>query len=82
MAFKTVKIGLEVHCQLTNLKSKLFCPCPTDYRGKPPNTNVCPVCMGEPGTLPVLNREALRSAVMIALALHSDVSRFTYFTRK
>lgn len=77
-----VKIGLEVHCQLTSLKSKLFCSCPTDYRGKPPNTNVCPVCMGEPGTLPVLNKEALRSAVMIALALHSDISRFTYFTRK
>ncbi|MEM2849762.1 MAG: Asp-tRNA(Asn)/Glu-tRNA(Gln) amidotransferase subunit GatB, partial [Candidatus Bathyarchaeia archaeon] len=82
MVFKTVKIGLEVHCQLTSLKSKLFCSCPTDYRGKPPNTNVCPVCMGEPGTLPVLNKEALRSAVMIALALHSDISRFTYFTRK
>jgi len=82
MASKTVKIGLEVHCQLTNLKSKLFCPCPTDYRGKPPNTNVCPVCMGEPGTLPVLNKEALRSAIMIALALHSEVSKFTYFTRK
>lgn len=82
MDVKTVKIGLEVHCQLTGLKSKLFCSCPTDYRGKPPNTNICPVCMGEPGTLPVLNKEALKSAVMIALALRSDISRFTYFTRK
>ncbi|RLI28514.1 Asp-tRNA(Asn)/Glu-tRNA(Gln) amidotransferase GatCAB subunit B [Candidatus Bathyarchaeota archaeon] len=77
-----VKIGLEVHCQLTSLKTKLFCSCPTDYRGKPPNTNVCPVCMGEPGTLPVLNKEAVRAAVMVALALHSKISRFTYFTRK
>lgn len=82
MAVKNVKIGLEVHCQLTNLKSKLFCSCPTDYRGKPPNTNICPVCIGEPGTLPVLNKEALRSAIMIALALHSEISKFTYFTRK
>ena len=77
-----VKIGLEVHCQLTSLKTKLFCSCPTDYRGKPPNTNICPVCMGEPGTLPVLNKEAVRAAVMVALALHSKISRFTYFTRK
>lgn len=57
-----VKIGLEVHCQLTNLKSKLFCSCSSDYRQSPPNTHVCPVCMGTPGSLPVLNRKAVEDA--------------------
>ncbi|MCX8161591.1 MAG: Asp-tRNA(Asn)/Glu-tRNA(Gln) amidotransferase subunit GatB [Candidatus Bathyarchaeota archaeon] len=75
-------IGLEVHCQLTNLKTKLFCSCPADYRGKPPNTNICPVCIGEPGSLPVLNREALISALKVAIALRADISRFIYFSRK
>ncbi|MEM4461850.1 MAG: Asp-tRNA(Asn)/Glu-tRNA(Gln) amidotransferase subunit GatB [Candidatus Bathyarchaeia archaeon] len=75
-------IGLEVHCQLTNLRSKLFCSCSADYRGKPPNTNTCPVCIGEPGSLPVLNREALISVLKVAIALKADISRFTYFSRK
>lgn len=75
-------IGLEVHCQLTNLRSKLFCSCSADYRGKPPNTNICPVCIGEPGSLPVLNREALISVLKVAIALRADISRFTYFSRK
>jgi len=75
-------IGLEVHCQLTNLKSKLFCSCSADYRGKPPNTNICPVCIGEPGSLPVLNKEALISALKVAIALRADISRLTYFSRK
>lgn len=76
------RIGLEVHCQLTNLKTKLFCSCPADYRGKPPNSNVCPVCMGEPGALPLVNREAVKSVLKIALALKARISRFTYFSRK
>ena len=50
-----IKIGLEVHTQLTNLRTKLFCSCPTDYRGKDANSYVCSVCLGLPGTLPVLN---------------------------
>jgi len=77
-----VKIGLEVHCQLTDLKSKLFCSCSADYRGSEPNTHICPVCMGLPGTLPVLNRKAVEDAIMIALALNMKVSSRTLFYRK
>ncbi|MEM3710001.1 MAG: Asp-tRNA(Asn)/Glu-tRNA(Gln) amidotransferase GatCAB subunit B, partial [Nitrososphaerales archaeon] len=69
-----IKIGLEVHCQLTNLKTKLFCSCSSDYRGKEPNTLICPICMGMPGTLPVLNEKALEDAIMVALALNSKIS--------
>jgi len=77
-----VKIGLEVHCQLTNLKSKLFCNCSADYRQSEPNTHICPVCMGLPGTLPVLNRKAVDDALLIALALNMQISDRTIFYRK
>jgi len=77
-----VKIGLEVHCQLTKLKSKLFCPCPTDYRGKEANTNICPICMGLPGTLPLLNKEAVFYALKVALALNSRPNKRVIFFRK
>jgi len=77
-----IKIGLEVHCQLTNLKTKLFCSCPSDYRGKEPNTFICPICMGMPGTLPVLNEKALEDAIMVALALNSKISERMLFFRK
>ena len=77
-----VRIGLEVHCQITSLKTKLFCSCPSDYRGKPPNSHVCPVCLGLPGSLPVLNWKAVEYAVMAALALNCKVSRRTLFMRK
>lgn len=77
-----VKIGLEVHCQLTNLKSKLFCSCSSDYRQSPPNTHVCPVCMGTPGSLPVLNRKAVEDAILIAIALNMQISNKTIFYRK
>jgi aspartyl-tRNA(Asn)/glutamyl-tRNA(Gln) amidotransferase subunit B len=77
-----VRIGLEVHTQLTSLKSKLFCGCSSDYRGKEPNSMVCPVCLGLPGSLPVLNAKAVEYAVMAALALDCKVSERMLFFRK
>jgi len=77
-----IKIGLEIHVQITSLKTKLFCSCSSDYRGKPPNSNVCPVCLGLPGALPVVNKEAVREALKVALALNSRISNMLVFTRK
>lgn len=72
--------GLEVHVQLATA-TKAFCACSTHF-GDPPNTNVCPVCLGLPGALPVLNRKALELATKAALALHCDVQRHSRFARK
>ena len=77
-----VVIGLEIHCQLTSLKTKLFCGCSANYRDKPPNTLLCPICLGLPGSLPVLNGRATELAVMVALALKSEVSERSLFFRK
>ncbi len=77
-----VKIGLEVHCQLTALKTKLFCSCSSDYRESEPNEKVCQVCFGLPGTLPVLNSKAVEYATMIALALNCTVAERSVFYRK
>ena len=77
-----VRIGLEVHIQLTSLKTKLFCGCASNYKGKDPNTKVCPVCFGLPGALPVLNEIAVEYAVMAALALNCKVSECMFFFRK
>ncbi len=77
-----VKIGLEVHSQLTSLKTKLFCGCSSDYRGKEPNSIVCPVCLGLPGSLPALNEKAIEYAVMAALALDCKISEKMFFFRK
>ena len=77
-----VKIGLEIHVQLTALTSKLFCGCPTDYRGMPPNSVCCPICLGLPGTLPVINKRAIELAMMVSLALNSKISRNSSFYRK
>ena len=77
-----VKIGLEIHCQLTCLKSKLFCPCSADYRGRDANTNVCPICLGLPGTLPLLNKKALEYATMISLVLNCRTPSTAAFYRK
>jgi aspartyl-tRNA(Asn)/glutamyl-tRNA(Gln) amidotransferase subunit B len=63
-------------------RSKLFCACATDYSGQPPNTRVCPVCLGLPGVLPVLNREALTLAARVTLALGGTVERVSQFARK
>lgn len=73
-------IGLEVHAQLLT-KSKLFCGCSTNF-GAPPNTNVCPVCLGLPGSLPVLNEEAASMAVRAALALGCTIHARSIFARK
>lgn len=77
-----IKIGLEIHCQITSLTSKLFCSCPTDYRDKEPNTNICTICMGLPGSLPMLNKNAVRYALMIALALNCKIPNKIMFYRK
>ncbi|MEM0331701.1 MAG: Asp-tRNA(Asn)/Glu-tRNA(Gln) amidotransferase subunit GatB [Archaeoglobaceae archaeon] len=77
-----VIIGLEVHVQLNKLKTKLFCSCPLNYHDSPPNTHVCPVCLGMPGAMPVVNKEAVRAAIKVALALNSQIQPFTVFDRK
>jgi aspartyl-tRNA(Asn)/glutamyl-tRNA(Gln) amidotransferase subunit B len=76
------KIGLEIHCQLTKLESKLFCSCKADYRGFEPNTNICPVCVGLPGSLPRLNKKAIEKATVIAMALNCQMPQKIAFFRK
>jgi aspartyl-tRNA(Asn)/glutamyl-tRNA(Gln) amidotransferase subunit B len=73
-------IGLEVHVQLAT-NTKIFCACPTGF-GAPPNTNVCPVCLGLPGALPVLNRRVVEMAAQAALALNCQVRETSIFARK
>ncbi len=77
-----VIIGLEVHVQLNKLKSKLFCGCSTDYQDAPPNTHTCPVCLGLPGTLPVVNKKSVEYAIRVSLALNCKVQEETLFYRK
>ncbi len=77
--YETV-IGLEVHIELAT-ESKLFCSCTSKFGGKP-NTHVCPVCTGMPGTLPVLNRQAVRLAAAVGLALNCRINRYCRFDRK
>ena len=73
-------IGLEVHVQLAT-RTKIFCGCPTSF-GAPPNANVCPVCLGLPGALPVLSREAVELAIKAGLALHCTIRPQSLFARK
>ena len=73
-------VGLEVHCELATV-SKLFCGCPNEF-GDEPNTNICPVCLGLPGSLPVLNERAVEFALRVAEALHLRVPEYSIFSRK
>ena len=79
MKFETV-IGLEVHAQLKT-NTKIFCSCTTSF-GNPPNTNTCPVCLGMPGVLPVLNRQVVEYAMKMSLATHCTIGPFNQFARK
>lgn len=74
-------IGLEVHAQLLT-KSKMFCPCSADYANAPPNTHVCPICLGMPGVLPTINRKAVEYTIMTALALNCTIAEYAKFDRK
>ncbi len=79
MKFEVV-IGLEVHAQL-NTKTKIFCSCPTSF-GDEPNTNVCEVCLGLPGSLPVLNKEAVKKAIALGSAINATINQKSIFNRK
>ena len=74
-------IGLEIHAELKT-NSKMFCGCINNPDEKKPNTNICPVCMAHPGTLPVINKEAVKSVIKVGLALNANIANFTEFDRK
>lgn len=74
-------VGMEVHAQLLT-RSKMFCSCPTDYAGADPNTRVCPVCLGMPGMLPVMNRAAIEATIRTGLALNCTIAQRAVFARK
>lgn len=76
-----VNIGCEIHVELSSLRSKLFCRCPITY-GAPPNTATCPVCLGFPGVLPVVNEKAVEAVLKVALALNCRINPLTKFDRK
>ena len=77
-----VIIGLEIHVQLNRLASKMFCNCSTAYHSSPPNSHTCPVCLGLPGSLPVINRKAVEYGIKVGLALSCKIEEETLFYRK
>ena len=79
MDFETV-IGLEIHAQLKT-DSKIFCGCSTSF-GAPPNSHTCPVCLGMPGVLPVLNKKVVEYAIKMGLATNSNINTYNQFARK
>ena len=74
-------IGLEIHAELKT-KTKMFCFSPNDPNEKHPNINICPICMGHPGTLPTINEDAVKKVIMVGLALNAEIPEFSQFDRK
>ncbi len=74
-------IGLEIHIELKT-RSKMFCSCKNDSQEKEPNVNICPVCLGHPGTLPVVNKEAVRKVIKTGIALNCKIAPWSFFERK
>ena len=77
----TPTIGLEVHAELST-KTKMFCGCANAPHASVPNVNICPICMGHPGTLPTINKEAVKKVLMVGCALDGTLAAYTEFDRK
>lgn len=77
----SVVVGMEVHAQLLT-NTKMFCRCSADYQGDPPNSHTCPVCLGLPGSLPVINRAAVEATIRTGIALHCEIAETAVFARK
>lgn len=77
----TPTIGLEIHAELKT-RTKMFCSCKNDTKEKEPNKNVCPICLGHPGTLPTINKEAIKSVIKVGIALNGKIADYSQFDRK